>query len=65
MVLDRRKHFPDPVNSICPGRFFAEAVLWLTMVRVIAAFDILPALDANGNPQIPEIVIKPGVSRLA
>jgi len=47
---------PDPKRAvfgfgrrICPGRHFADAVMWLTIVSVLATFEILPPVDENGN----------------
>ncbi|KAL5521413.1 hypothetical protein ACEPAG_9339 [Sanghuangporus baumii] len=32
-------------RRVCPGRAFAELVMWTTMANVLAAFDILPSKD--------------------
>jgi len=34
----------------CPGRFFADASLWLAIARILAVFDILP----ESNPAMTE-----------
>lgn len=40
--------------SICPGRFLADEVLFVTIARVLAAFDIVPARRQDTNePIIP------------
>ena len=39
--------------SIYPGRFLAEAVLFTTIARVLAVFDISPVLDDRGQPIVP------------
>ena len=44
-----------PINiwfRICPGRYFADASLWIMMSNILAMFDIGPPLDASGNPQV-------------
>lgn len=41
-------------RRICPGRFFAEAGIWLTIASVLAAFDIKPVLDDGGHECIPQ-----------
>ena len=41
-------------KRICPGRHLAIRVLCLTIARILATFDILPPVDENGNPRIPE-----------
>ncbi|KAI1360360.1 cytochrome protein [Xylaria arbuscula] len=47
---------PDPTNyifgfgrRICPGRYFADSTVWLTIVRSLAVFDISKALDEHGR----------------
>ena len=41
-------------NRICPGRHVALRMLYLTVARVLATFDILPPVDKDGCPRIPE-----------
>ena len=43
-----------PCNRICPGRYLALRMLCLTIARILATFDILPPVDDNGRPSIPE-----------
>ncbi|KAL5504696.1 hypothetical protein ACEPAH_7359 [Sanghuangporus vaninii] len=51
----------DPVASVfgfgrrvCPGRAFAESVMWITMANVLAAFDITPWRDPfTGEEVLP------------
>ncbi|KAF9786328.1 cytochrome P450 [Thelephora terrestris] len=40
-------------RRICPGRHFVLRVLWLTIARVLATFDISKCLDEDGNPITP------------
>lgn len=43
------------LNSICPGRFFADKLLWMTIANVLALFDILPPLHpVTGDAVMPE-----------
>jgi len=42
------------ILRICPGRQFALRTLYLVVACVPAVFDIEPALDEDGNPQIPK-----------
>ena len=43
------------VFRACPGRFFADASIWLTIANVLAAFEILPPLDpSTGNEVLPK-----------
>ncbi|KAL5522394.1 hypothetical protein ACEPAG_8410 [Sanghuangporus baumii] len=38
----------------CPGRAFAESVMWITIANVLAAFDILPWKDpVTGEEVLP------------
>ncbi|PIL29136.1 cytochrome P450 [Ganoderma sinense ZZ0214-1] len=37
-------------RRICPGRHFATASLFINVASVLHAFDITPALDADGRP---------------
>ena len=39
---------------ICPGSSFALRTVYLVVACVLSAFDIEPALDEDGKPQIPE-----------
>jgi cytochrome P450 len=41
-------------SRICPGRFFALRVLFLTVASLLATFDISKCLDEDGNPIVPE-----------
>jgi len=36
--------------SKCPGQYLAELSAWLGVASILAAFDVSPALDDNGNP---------------
>ena len=50
-------------DRVCPGRFFAEQGLWLTMASILAAFDIKPPLDDSGRECMPKIVFTTGTGR--
>ena len=53
-------------DRICPGRYFADASLWLMMSNVLAVFDIGPPLDASGRHQvIGDIKFTDGLTRSA
>ena len=51
--LDRRKFLLFKTPSICPGRHFAKDNAFLTIATVLHVFDILPAIDQNGNEMDP------------
>ena len=39
-------------DRICPGRFFAIKVVFISIARVLATFDILPPVDEKGEPRL-------------
>ena len=39
---------------MCPGRSFALRTVYLVVACVLSLFDIKPALDEDGKPQVPE-----------
>ncbi|OBZ66682.1 hypothetical protein A0H81_13116 [Grifola frondosa] len=39
---------------ICPGRHLASKSVWLAITRIAWAFDIVPVLDMEGNPILPD-----------
>lgn len=41
------------VYRICPGRFFADATIWLTVANVLAFFDIGPIVDPESGKVLP------------
>lgn len=43
-----------PYRRICPGRHLGIRMLCFTIARILAAFDILPPVDGDGRPRIPE-----------
>ena len=46
---------------ICPGRYFAEAALFLNMARVLHVFDISPPLDERGQVIAIQPKMKDGI----
>ncbi|KAF4944836.1 hypothetical protein FSARC_14568 [Fusarium sarcochroum] len=59
---------PDPSSEvfgygrrICPGRFFADASLYLNIVKCLAAFNIKRARDQNGEEMAVDVRPKPGI----
>ena len=53
MLLSFRllKHMLSLVHGyrICPGRYFADAALFINIASVLHVFDITPPLDDDGN----------------
>lgn len=39
-------------DSICPGRFLADDIIWITVANVLSLFDILPMLDSDTGKEI-------------
>ncbi|KAN0082680.1 Cytochrome P450 [Tylopilus felleus] len=37
-------------RRICPGRFMADATLYISIACILSVFDIRPGKDENGNP---------------
>ena len=57
-------HYVTAINRICPGRFFADNVLWLTIACTLATFDITPYVDpGTGLEDPPEVEYLPTVVR--
>ncbi|TDL17085.1 cytochrome P450 [Rickenella mellea] len=42
-------------RRICPGLHVASQSLWIFMARLLWAYDILPALDADKKPVLPDL----------
>lgn len=58
---------PDPKSvtfgfgrRICPGRFFADTSILLTIAHTLAVFDIGKAVDERGNPVDVQLEPQPG-----
>ena len=60
---------PDPIEvfgfgrRMCPGRYFASDVVWLTMANILATFAIINPPDKNGNVIEPTMEYTSGVFR--
>lgn len=59
---------PDPSSEafgygrrICPGRFFADAGLYLNIVQTLAVFDVGKAVDESGKEIEVDVRPKPGI----
>jgi hypothetical protein len=51
----KRDHFSFGAGRrICPGMHLAENSLFITISRILRAFDILPGLDENGKEIKPD-----------
>lgn len=48
-------------RRICPGRYFADTSVWLTIVRSLAVFNISKALDKNGREIKPTVKFTPSL----
>jgi cytochrome P450 len=60
---------PDPVQvfgygrRICPGRYFAEDILFLGMSSILAVFSIEKPVDELGNAITPQAEFSSGLFR--
>lgn len=48
---------------ICPGRFLADASLFVTVSTILAVFNLSKAVDANGNVITPAFEYTSGTLR--
>ena len=48
---------------VCPGQAFADATLWLAIVRILAVFDIRKPLGPNGEERTPPAAFFSGFTR--
>lgn len=48
-------------RRICPGRFTAEAQLWISIACMLAVFDIRCGVDEMGNPVKTEAAFTSGL----
>lgn len=59
---------PDPTieafgygRRICPGRFFADASLYLNIAQSLAVFNLAKAVDGGGRTVEVDVKMKPGI----
>ncbi|CAH0004437.1 unnamed protein product [Clonostachys byssicola] len=65
---DKPYNEPDPKEvvfgfgrRICPGRYFADSMVYLAAAQTLAAFDIVKATDEQGQEIDPTVKVLPGV----
>ena len=52
------------MSRSCPGRHFADDLVWLSIATVLAVFDIVPAIDSkSGEPIMPKVEFESAVIR--
>ncbi|KAF9456706.1 cytochrome P450 [Collybia nuda] len=51
-------------RRICPGRYLADASVWIAIASVLATLDISKAVDSNGKEIIPEVAFTSGITSL-
>ena len=64
--LDPASRLPFPEAGFgfgrrkCPGRLIALDITWISIANMLAAFEFLPATDADGRPSppVPEFTIR-------
>jgi len=54
---------PLIISRICPGRHFALRTAYLVITCVLSVFNIEPALDDDGNPQVPKAEYESSIVR--
>jgi len=54
-VIDPRTYVFGFGRRVCPGQRLGENSVFITIASLVACFDFLPALDADGN----EVPLKP------
>ena len=59
-VKDTQSSYRD---SICPGRYFADNMVWLAIARTLAVFNIAKTKDADGNFIEHEVKFVTGITR--
>ncbi|EJD37779.1 cytochrome P450 [Auricularia subglabra TFB-10046 SS5] len=64
--LDARVLDPADISfgfgrRVCPGRYFADAEVWLMIATVLYCFDIAPARDERGVEIVPSEVMSSGI----
>ena len=57
---------PDITCRVCPGRNFGENTVWLSIVTLLAVFQISKPLDAHGKEidQDPDFINRAGVMQV-
>ena len=58
-----RRPFNTGFLRICPGRFLADASLFMTIALTLSVFDIKKAVDSNGKVIEPEFAFTSGTIR--
>lgn len=53
--------FNTSFSRVCPGRYFADANLWIAITTILATLDISKAIDHNGNEITPVPEFSPGL----
>ncbi|KAF5692956.1 oxidoreductase [Fusarium denticulatum] len=48
-------------RRVCPGRFLADESLFISISRLLAAFDVKKAVDGRGSEIEPQISVTPGM----
>lgn len=48
------------ISRICPGRYYADAGMWIAMACILACYDILPCIDEYGEEIIPKLEFTDG-----
>jgi len=49
-------------RRICPGRFVADASMWIAVASILATLSISKALDESGNEITPRVAFTSGIT---
>ena len=47
-------------NRVCPGRDFAESSVFIMLASILHAFNVEPAIGADGQPMNPDVEMSTG-----
>ncbi|KAF9817416.1 hypothetical protein IEO21_03470 [Rhodonia placenta] len=62
-AADPRKYVFGFGRRICPGRYLADATIWLAVANILATMDIQTACDPFGQKIVPIPSFKSGMLR--
>jgi len=50
-------------RRVCPGRYLADAAVWITMAKLLATVNVTKPIGKDGKEYLPEIKMTPGLVR--
>lgn len=55
LLVSLRVHYHLPWSRICPGQYYAEAVVFINIASILHIFDVSSPQARNGPPVINEM----------